>query len=192
MCFSLLFFHDHVPLINWPLVLLTFICLGGHQESVSNPRRLEYQTARTTEPYWYQQRSTTNDWSVSNHSHICDNFVASLGEPKERAGVSRCVSNWLTFKQPMLRSVGPDSQHKADRSAVPCSCPELLLQNVFGEHLLFPEGTLSKFWKDQPVGCIWTGPSILLYFISCKNFVRPLCLVCYSGTSVRSAQVSRL
>ena len=30
---------------------MTFSCLGGHQESAPNPRRLEYQTAKTTEPY---------------------------------------------------------------------------------------------------------------------------------------------
>ena len=55
-CFSLLFFHDYVPLNDQALVLMTFICLGGHWESVPTPRRLKYHIARTTKPYWCWQR----------------------------------------------------------------------------------------------------------------------------------------
>ena len=50
-----------------------------------------------------------------------------------------------------------DSQCEADTSAVQCSCPELLLGKQLLGMFPFPEGTESSFWKDQPVGGVWTG-----------------------------------
>ena len=71
-----------------------------------------------------------------------------------------------------MRSIGLEYRCKTDRSAVQLSCPKLLL----GKHLLgtlpFPEGTVLMLWKDQPVGGMWTGPSIcgLLGLVS-KYFI---------------------
>ena len=78
MCFRLLFFHDHVLLINQALVFMTFICLAIHREDVPNVRRSEYHTARTTEPYWCWQRSVTTDQDVLNQSQSSDIYMCVL------------------------------------------------------------------------------------------------------------------
>ena len=65
---------------------------------------------------------------IPDHLQSCGSFVASLGGP-ERMG--KCVFDWLSTEQPLLRSVGLDSQHKADRSAVQHFCPRLLLGKCF-------------------------------------------------------------
>ena len=110
---------------------------------------------------------------------------------------SKCVFIWLHIEWPLLRSVAQSSQCNTDGSAVQCSCCKLLLGNIFREHYLYPEGTASTFRKDQPVSGMWMAwpdtehwdwyPSTLLYFSSCKNIIRPLCLVWYPGSSVRLA-----
>ena len=71
--------------------------------------------------------------------------------------MSKWAFDWIPIEQPLPRSVGLDSQHKADRNAIQHSCPVLLLGNIFWECFLFPEGTVSTFWKDQPIGGAWTG-----------------------------------
>ena len=60
----------------------------------------------------------TADWSVPNCLWNYDSFVASLGGPERKAGMSKCVFDWFSIDWPLLRSVGMDSQHKADRSAL--------------------------------------------------------------------------
>ena len=70
--FSLLFFHDPVPLIDQALVFMTFICLGIYQESVPNLRRSEYQTTTTTKPYWCWLRSATTDQGAPNLSQFSE------------------------------------------------------------------------------------------------------------------------
>ena len=58
---------------------MTFICLGGHWDSDANLGRLEYQTARTVQPCWCQQRFANADQGVPDHLHSCDSFVEALG-----------------------------------------------------------------------------------------------------------------
>ena len=100
------------------------------------------------------------DWGVRDHSHICNSFMTILWCPwvgYKRASRSKCTLVWLPIERPPVRSVGPDSQCQMDKSAVQHSCPNVPL----GKHLLgtlpFPEGTVSIFWKDQPVSGTWTG-----------------------------------
>ena len=100
----------------------------------------------------------TADWGVPNHLCNSDSFVHHWVDTKEMAGMSKYVFNWLSIEWHPLRSVGLDSQHKADRSAVQCSCPKLLL----GKHLLgmspFPwgvsihilEGSACQWCMDRP------------------------------------------
>ena len=47
--------------------------------------------------------------------------------PLKGVGKSKCAFVWLPIEHLLLRSVGPDFQHKAGRSVVQHSCPELLL-----------------------------------------------------------------
>ena len=44
-------------------------------------------------------------------------------------------------------------------TGVQCSTPALSCcqENVFWEHYLFPLGTTSTFWRNQPVGGTWTS-----------------------------------
>ena len=112
--------------------------------------------------------------------------------------MSKSVFNWISTEQPLLRSVGPDSQHKADRNAVQNSCPKLPVRKMSSENVSFsPRGQHPCFGRisllvvhEQAYQDVehWEWyPSTLLYFSSCKNFVRPLHLVCYPGSSVRLA-----
>ena len=100
---------------------------------------------------------------------------------EKRASRSKCVFVWLPIEQPLLRSVGPDSQCKTDRSAVHHSCPVLLLGetssgnitfSLMGQHLHLGRIDLSVTCGQAllDVECWNWYPSILSYFSSCKIF----------------------
>ena len=77
--FRLLFFHDHVLLTDWVLVFMTFICLTIHQESIPNPRRLEYQTPGTTEPWqcWQDLWSLIRAYPINHEAVMNDSTFFS-------------------------------------------------------------------------------------------------------------------
>ena len=79
--FSLLFFHDHVSLINWALLLKTFICSGVHQECVPKLRRSEYQTTRTTSLVGADNHWSGCTWSFVQLWQFCGIPGWALKEP---------------------------------------------------------------------------------------------------------------
>ena len=179
---------------------MTFVYLGSYWESVPIPRKSEYQTARTSKPYQCWQMSASTDWCVPNHSDICNSYVASLGGTQKRVSMSKYVLIGYLLNDLPWRSVGEDSWHKADRSAVQDSCPEVLLGKCLLGMSLFPWGDSIQVLEGWACWCghawldveCWDWYLNTLYFSSCKNFIGPLHLVCYPSSSVRSAQASRL
>ena len=175
---------------------MTFICLGIHQESVLILRRLQFQTARTTEPYQCCQRPAIDDLGVTSHLHNCYCFVASLGGLKERAGMSKCV--FWPIEWPPLRFVGSDFQYHTDRSGLQHSCTELLLGKCLLETLPFPrgdsvyilEGSACWWCMDKPnqtwsIGIGIQAPYYTLVLAKkCKGFVPSVLSKIFCETSI--------
>ena len=129
-------------------------------------------------------------WSgCSDQLCNCDSFVAPwVGSTKVLGEVSEISSDYLLKDHccGILALVLSVKLMGMQYNTPALSCCK---ENIFGEHYLSIEGTLSMFGKDQPVGgsgqawpdvehCDW-HPITLLYFSSCKNFDRPLHLVWY-------------
>ena len=149
---SLLFFHDHAPLIDWALIFMTFICFGIHQEGVLNLRI--WSTRQKGLPSLIGAIRVLGPLIrvyPINHKSVTSLWCPWVGS--KRASMNKCVFNRLPIEWTPLRTVGPDYQHEADRSAVQCSCPQLLL----GKYLLgmspFPWGDSIQVLEGS--ACWW-------------------------------------
>ena len=101
---------------------------------------------------------------------------------KKRVGRSTCVLVWLPVEQPLLRSVGLDSQCKTDRSTVQCSCPKVAVRKTSSGNITFSLrvqclclGRISlsvAYGQAQPDVEHWDWyPNTLLYFSSCQTLL---------------------